>query len=104
MKRAVDEGLDPSAAARSFDGKAWDPLLNAAELMPGNASRVYLEAERDQRARPIASVSSAAGIPMFAVGEYVCNQRSMAVNCKLVSQLRTARTAHAGALPRSRTP
>jgi len=47
MKRAVDEGLDPSAAARSFDGKAWGQLLNAAELMPGNASRVYLEVERE---------------------------------------------------------
>lgn len=47
MKRAVDEGLDPSAAARSFDGKAWSQLLNAAELMPGNASRVYLEVERE---------------------------------------------------------
>jgi glyoxylase-like metal-dependent hydrolase (beta-lactamase superfamily II) len=47
MKRAVDEGLDPSAAARSFDAKAWGRLLNAAELMPGNASRVYLEVERE---------------------------------------------------------
>ncbi len=47
MKRAVDEGLDPSVAARSFDGKAWGQLLNAAELMPGNASRVYLELERE---------------------------------------------------------
>jgi glyoxylase-like metal-dependent hydrolase (beta-lactamase superfamily II) len=47
MKRAVDEGLDPSAAARSFDGKAWGQLVNAAELMPGNASRVYLEVERE---------------------------------------------------------
>jgi glyoxylase-like metal-dependent hydrolase (beta-lactamase superfamily II) len=47
MKRAVDEGLDPSAAARSFEGKAWGQLVNAAELMPGNASRVYLEVERE---------------------------------------------------------
>lgn len=47
MKRSVDEGLDPSAAARSFDGKAWSHLLNAAELMPGNASRVFLEVERE---------------------------------------------------------
>jgi hypothetical protein len=47
MKHAVEEGLDPSAAARSFDGKTWSHLANAAELMPGNASRVYLEVERE---------------------------------------------------------
>lgn len=45
MKRALDQGQDPSAAARSFDGKAWSHLGNAADLMPGNASRAYLELE-----------------------------------------------------------
>lgn len=45
MKRALDQGQDPSAAARSFDGKAWTHLGNAADLMPGNASRAYLELE-----------------------------------------------------------
>lgn len=47
MKRAVDEGLDMSAAIRSFDASPFSHLLNAAELMPGNASRVYLELERE---------------------------------------------------------
>ena len=47
MKRAVDAGVDPSAAARSFAGARWQQLRNADELMPGNASRVYLEVERE---------------------------------------------------------
>jgi glyoxylase-like metal-dependent hydrolase (beta-lactamase superfamily II) len=47
MKRAVDEGTDLSAAVKSFDAAPWTGLLNAAELMPGNASRVYLELERE---------------------------------------------------------
>jgi glyoxylase-like metal-dependent hydrolase (beta-lactamase superfamily II) len=47
MKRAVDEGADMSAAVKSFDGRPFSHLLNAAELMPGNASRVYLELERE---------------------------------------------------------
>lgn len=47
MKRAVDEGVDMSAAIKSFDAGAFAHLLNAAELMPGNASRVYLELERE---------------------------------------------------------
>lgn len=45
MKKAVDDGQDIGAAVKSFDGRAWLPLLNAAELMPGNASRTYLELE-----------------------------------------------------------
>jgi hypothetical protein len=36
-----------SAAIKSFDAGAFAHLLNAAELMPGNASRVYLELERE---------------------------------------------------------
>lgn len=47
MKKAVDEGVDMSAAVRSFDARPFNRLLNAAELMPGNASRAYLELERE---------------------------------------------------------
>ncbi len=47
MKKAVDEGQDISAAIKAFDGRPWIALLNAAELMPGNASRTYLELERE---------------------------------------------------------
>lgn len=47
MKRAVDDGLDLSAAVKSFDARHFMRLLNAAELMPGNASRTYLELERE---------------------------------------------------------
>ena len=47
MKRAVDEGVDMSAAIKSFDARPFVYLLNAAELMQGNASRVYLELERE---------------------------------------------------------
>ena len=47
MKKAVDEGQDMSAAVKSFQAQPWLQLLNAAELMPGNASRVYLELERE---------------------------------------------------------
>lgn len=47
MKQAVDAGTDISAAARTFDATPFMRLLNAAELMPGNASRTYLELERE---------------------------------------------------------
>jgi len=47
MKKAVDDGTDVSAAVKSFDGGPFMRLLNAAELMPGNASRTYLELERE---------------------------------------------------------
>ncbi len=47
MKKAVDDGQDMSAAVKSFDAKPYMRLLNAAELMPGNASRTYLELERE---------------------------------------------------------
>lgn len=47
MAQAVNRGDDIGAAIRSFDGRPFDHLLNAAELMPGNASRVYLEIERE---------------------------------------------------------
>ena len=47
MKKAVDEGLDMSAAVKSFNAAPYMRLLNAADLMPGNASRIYLELERE---------------------------------------------------------
>lgn len=47
MKKAVDDGTDVGAAVRSFDAAPFVRLLNAAELVPGNASRVYLELERE---------------------------------------------------------
>jgi glyoxylase-like metal-dependent hydrolase (beta-lactamase superfamily II) len=47
MKKAVDEGTDLSTAVKTFDAKPFMRLLNAAELAPGNASRVYLEMERE---------------------------------------------------------
>jgi glyoxylase-like metal-dependent hydrolase (beta-lactamase superfamily II) len=47
MKKAVDDGVDLSAAVQSFDARPFMRLLNAAELMPGNASRTYLELERE---------------------------------------------------------
>jgi hypothetical protein len=45
--KAVDDGTDVSAALKSFDATPFMRLLNAAELMPGNASRTYLELERE---------------------------------------------------------
>lgn len=47
MKKAVDDGVDISTATRTFDAKPFMRLLNAADLMPGNASRTYLEVERE---------------------------------------------------------
>ncbi len=47
MKKAVDDGVDMSAAVKSFDARPYMRLRNAAELMPGNASRTYLELERE---------------------------------------------------------
>jgi glyoxylase-like metal-dependent hydrolase (beta-lactamase superfamily II) len=47
MKKAVDDGTDVSAAIKSFNGQRWAGLLNAGELLPGNASRAYLEMERE---------------------------------------------------------
>lgn len=47
MQRAVEQGVDISEAAKSFDIKPYLHLANAAELHPGNASRTYLEVERE---------------------------------------------------------
>jgi hypothetical protein len=45
--RPVADGVDGSAAVKSFDAQPFMRLLNAAELMPGSASRTYLELERE---------------------------------------------------------
>lgn len=47
MKKAVDEGTEIGAAIKAFDAGPWMGLLNAADLHPGNASRTYLELERE---------------------------------------------------------
>lgn len=47
MKKAVDDSIDISAAVKSFNAQPWAALLNAADLLPGNASRTYLELERE---------------------------------------------------------
>ena len=47
MKKAVDNGDDIGAAIKGFDVTPWLGLLNATELHPGNASRTYLELERE---------------------------------------------------------
>jgi len=47
MKQAVENGDDIGVAIKAFDAKPWMNLLNAAELHPGNASRTYLELERE---------------------------------------------------------
>jgi len=47
MKKAVDEAADISAAIKAFDMKPFARLRNAADLHPGNASRTYLELERE---------------------------------------------------------
>ena len=46
-QRAVDEGIDIDVAVKAFDSKPFQSLLNASELMSGNANRVYLEVERE---------------------------------------------------------
>ena len=47
MKKAVDDGVDVSAAVKSFNTAPFMRLRNAADLMPGNGSRTYLEHERE---------------------------------------------------------
>lgn len=47
MKRAVEQGIDVSDAVKSFNLAPFRHLLNATELNPGNASRTYLEVERE---------------------------------------------------------
>jgi len=38
---------DMTTAVKSFNARPFSHLLNAAELMPGTASRTYLELERE---------------------------------------------------------
>jgi glyoxylase-like metal-dependent hydrolase (beta-lactamase superfamily II) len=47
MKKAVDDGQDIGTAVKAFDGRRWQQLHNAADLGPGNASRTFLELERE---------------------------------------------------------
>jgi glyoxylase-like metal-dependent hydrolase (beta-lactamase superfamily II) len=47
LKPAVERGDDIGAAGRSFDMSLFKNLGNTAELHPGNASRIYLEMERE---------------------------------------------------------
>ena len=47
MKKAVDDGAEIGAAIQTFEAQPWMGLLNAAQLHPGNASRTYLELERE---------------------------------------------------------
>ena len=47
MKRAVERGIDVSDAVKSFNVTPFRHLLNATELNPGNASRTYIEVERE---------------------------------------------------------
>lgn len=47
MKQAVEKGEDISTAIQRFNAKPWMGLRNAADLHPGNASRTYLELERE---------------------------------------------------------
>lgn len=47
MAQAVEQGVDVSEAVKSFDAKPFLHLSNAAELNPGNASRTFLEVERE---------------------------------------------------------
>jgi glyoxylase-like metal-dependent hydrolase (beta-lactamase superfamily II) len=47
MKIAVSDMTDISAAIQTFNAKPFMHLLNAADLHPGNASRTYLELERE---------------------------------------------------------
>ena len=47
LKLAVERGEDIGAVARSFDVGPFANLLNAVDLHPGNASRIYLELERE---------------------------------------------------------
>ncbi len=47
MKQAVDDGTDLSTAVQTFNQAPYMHLLNAADLMPGNSNRTYLELEQE---------------------------------------------------------
>jgi len=47
MKKAVDDGVDVSAAVKSFDAKPFAHLKHADVWIPQLANRTYLEMERE---------------------------------------------------------
>ena len=47
MKKAVDDGVDISAAVKSFDAAAFHAPAERGGADAGNASRTYLELERE---------------------------------------------------------
>lgn len=47
MKKAVDDGVDLSAAVKSFDGKPFAGLKHADVWIPQLANQTYLEVERE---------------------------------------------------------
>jgi glyoxylase-like metal-dependent hydrolase (beta-lactamase superfamily II) len=47
MKKAVDDGVDISAAVKSFDAKPFTHLKHAEVWLPQLANRTYLELERE---------------------------------------------------------
>jgi glyoxylase-like metal-dependent hydrolase (beta-lactamase superfamily II) len=47
MKKAVDDGVDLSAAVKSFDGKPFAHLKHADVWIPQLANQTYLELERE---------------------------------------------------------
>lgn len=47
MKKAVDDGVDISAAVKSFDAKPFAHLKHAEVWLPQLANRTYLELERE---------------------------------------------------------
>ena len=47
MKKAVDNGVDISAAVKSFDGKPFAQLKHADVWLPQLANQTYLEMERE---------------------------------------------------------
>ncbi len=47
MKKAVDDGVDISAAVKSFDGKPFAQLKHADVWLPQLANQTYLEMERE---------------------------------------------------------
>jgi glyoxylase-like metal-dependent hydrolase (beta-lactamase superfamily II) len=47
MKKAIDDGVDVSAAVKSFDGKPFAHLKHAEVWLPQLANHTYLEMERE---------------------------------------------------------
>lgn len=47
MKKAIDDGVDVSAAVKSFDGNPFAHLKHAEVWLPQLANRTYLEMERE---------------------------------------------------------